>query len=194
MINRKVQKEKGLCTLPTTLPSSHFSRFLPVLFRKHNSQLTSVKNITIHVIFRLSSIGRIHKLNKTKPPRISAFDTTEESQNRNQTYKNEDNDAPLLEQASWGTVGDMIPCNRRYRKIKHEISKHLPANFAKFQYKDVFTKTWIHLQIEYKLNFTSTLTLHYHTEHLHKKSTYLFDVFNSLNSTVKPQQAQLSHS
>ena len=42
----------------------------------------------------------------------------------------------------------------------------------------------IHLQIDYKLNFTSTLTLHYHTEHLHKNSTYFFDVFISLDSLL----------
>jgi hypothetical protein len=58
--------------LPSSIPMPHISWLLPVLLRKDNSQLTAKKDLTIHVIFSLCSIGRVYKLHKPKTTRISA--------------------------------------------------------------------------------------------------------------------------
>jgi len=51
----------------------HISWLLPVLLCKDNSQLTAKKDLTIHVIFSLSSISRVYKLNKAKTTRFSSI-------------------------------------------------------------------------------------------------------------------------
>ena len=45
----------------------HFSWFLPVFFRKNNIQLSTKKNLAIHLVFGFCSISRINILDKTKP-------------------------------------------------------------------------------------------------------------------------------
>lgn len=62
----------ALESLPPSLPLPHLSWFLPVLFSKNNSQLSTKKNLAIHLVFGFCSISRINILDKTKPSRFPA--------------------------------------------------------------------------------------------------------------------------
>ena len=57
---------------PNTFSGPHFRRLLSVLLSKYNRQFTAKKNLTIHMIFCICSIGWIYILDKPKATRLPA--------------------------------------------------------------------------------------------------------------------------
>jgi hypothetical protein len=62
----------GTCGRKKHIPfsGSHLTRLLSVLLGKHNCYFSAKNNLSIHIVFCISSIGRIEVLDKPKSSRL----------------------------------------------------------------------------------------------------------------------------
>lgn len=65
--------DEGSKNLPSSsFPGSHVSWFLPILLSKNNSELATLQNLAVHLMFSFQSISRIHILDKSKASWLTA--------------------------------------------------------------------------------------------------------------------------